>query len=187
LGYAAAIIFALLAVLATAFGVYARIQGDHAVAQSRRAQSVALASEGANMLGVNAPLGMLLSLQADEGDPTIQAESALFEAAQQPLDKLLVTGSPVYGAAFSPDGRVLATGDEGGHVILWNPVTGQKSATFTLGANSSIYALAYSPNGQAVAASDFQGQVGLWDSATGREVLALFEELNHTAAADKEF
>ena len=49
---------------------------------------------------------MLLSLQAYERAPTLQAESALIQAAQQPLDDLLsASGGPVDSVAFSPDGH----------------------------------------------------------------------------------
>ena len=77
-----------------------------------------------NLLPADGPLAMLLGLQAYERAPTIQAESAVIQAAQQPLDDLLAEGNAVFSVAFSPDGRTLAVGDYGGDVGLWDVATG---------------------------------------------------------------
>ena len=63
-------------------------------------------SRGHKLFSSNAPLAMLLSLQAYERAQTPQARSALIEAAGQPLSDLLAEGSgTVLSVAFSPNGQ----------------------------------------------------------------------------------
>ena len=118
-----------------------------------------MAAEATNLFSTNAPLAMLLSLQAYERAQTLQARSALIEAAGQPLRDLLAEGSAVESVAFSPDGRTLAVGDVGGHVGLWDTATGQRTATLAEG--SPVYSVAFSPDGQTLAVGDLNGDVAL--------------------------
>ena len=141
--------------------------------QSHVAQSQDMAAEAMNLLPADGPLAMLLSLQAYERAHTPQAESALIQAAQQPLDDLLVPGSTVRSVAFSPDGRTLATGEASGHVGLWDLATGHQTATLTEG--SFIYSVAFSPDGRTLAVGDHSGRVGLWDVATRQKIATLAE------------
>ena len=108
----------------TASGIFYALQ-QTAVSQSRLAWSEESA-EATRLLASDAPLAMLLSLQAYERAHTPQAESALIQAAQQPLDKLLVYGSSVDSVAFSPDGKILAVAGLDGDIGLWNVATGQR-------------------------------------------------------------
>ena len=163
-----------LAITASVVAVIAGIQRSHAISQSHLAQSQELAAEATNLFSTNAPLAMLLSLQAYERAPTLQARSALIEAAGQPLGALLGEGTnAVESVAFSPNGQILAAGDVGGHVGLWDIATGRRTATLAEG--HPVYSVAFSPNGQILAAGDEGGHVGLWDIATGRRTATLAE------------
>jgi hypothetical protein len=82
-------------VIVTVFYVNARNATRTAVSQSHIAQSENMAAEATNLLPADGPLAMLLGLQAYETAPTPQAESALLQVTQQPLDDLLVSGSQV--------------------------------------------------------------------------------------------
>ena len=104
-------VIVVLAIAASLVAAAAVIQRSDAVGQSRLAQSEEMAAEATSLLPADAPLAMLLSLQAYERAPTLQARSALIQAAQQPLNHLLQSGSPAYSVAFSPDGHTLAVGD----------------------------------------------------------------------------
>jgi hypothetical protein len=81
--------------------------------------------------------------------------------------------------AFSPDGRLLVSGDSNRAVRLWEVATGQE--VFTLqGHSREIAAVAFSPNGRLVASgsgvewhSDTvpeRQSIRLWDAFTGAEV-----------------
>ena len=94
---------------ATVLAVVAGTAEQSAQRARSEAQSEEMAAEATNLLPNDAPLAMLLSLQAYERAHTLQAESALIQASQQPLDELLVSGTEtVDGVAFSPDGKTLA-------------------------------------------------------------------------------
>ncbi|MEV1244440.1 WD40 repeat domain-containing protein [Nonomuraea sp. NPDC050022] len=74
--------------------------------------------------------------------------------------------------AFSPDGAILATGDESGRLAFWDVATGGKRGpTFRANPNDGvgITQIVFSPKGD-VAASIGAGQVQLWDVATPRKL-----------------
>jgi WD40 repeat protein len=166
-------VIVLLAVAASATAVVAVIQRSDAVSQSRLAQSEVLATEAMRQLPLNTPLAMLLSLQAYERAPTVQAGGALIEAAQQPLDAMLPSHSPVSSLAYSSDGATLAVGYDNGDIRLSKVATGRRIATFTEG--SLVDSVALSPDGRTLAVGDDKGHVRAWDVANGLR-LADFDE-----------
>jgi WD40 repeat protein len=167
-------VIVVLAVAASVVAIVAVVQRSDAVRQSHLAQSMEMAAEATNLLPIDGPLAMLLSLQAYERAPTPQAESALIQAAQQPLDYVLYfPGGTVRSVAFSPDGHTLAAGDYDGGIGLWDVATGRRIATLSEGSN--VRSVAFSRDGQTLAASDTDGHIGLWDVATGRRTATLAE------------
>ena len=69
--------------------------------------------------------------------------------------------------AWSPDGTRLATASDDETVRLWDPTTGQTTATLT-GHTDRVNAVAWSPDGTRLATASDDGTVRLWDPATGR-------------------
>ena len=75
-------------------------------------------------------------------------------------------------AAFSPDGRWLASGDDDKNIRIWDVSTGQEIAGSAV-TRSPIYAVAFSPNGRWLASASADKTIKLWDVATGREIHTL--------------
>lgn len=74
-------------------------------------------------------------------------------------------GRPVTSVAFSEDGSVLAVGDSGGHVSLFNGFNGAFIRALPLvGGTRGVGALAFSPGAPVgtLAVGDANGRVYLW-------------------------
>jgi len=69
----------------------------------------------------------------------------------------------IYSAAFSPDGKWLATASRDGSVILRDAVSGRELLTFRSLDGVSV-ALAFSPDGKLIASGSQNGTVHIWES-----------------------
>jgi WD40 repeat protein len=78
----------------------------------------------------------------------------------------------VHTIAFSPDGKHLASGGEGGTMCLWDARSGQQLRRWP-GHADQVFCVAFSADGLQLASAGADRKVKLWDVPTGREVLAL--------------
>ncbi|MFO7943973.1 MAG: TIR domain-containing protein [Anaerolineales bacterium] len=69
----------------------------------------------------------------------------------------------IWTAAFSPGGKVLATGSADKTVMFWDVENGQQIGEELGGFKSMVLSLRYSPDGSMLASGDQDGNVILWD------------------------
>jgi WD40 repeat protein len=75
----------------------------------------------------------------------------------------------VRSVAFSPDGKVVASGSQKNTIRLWDVETGEELKVLT-GHTGAVVGLCFSPDGKTLASSSWDRSIRLWDVATGNEV-----------------
>jgi WD40 repeat protein/transcriptional regulator with XRE-family HTH domain len=78
----------------------------------------------------------------------------------------------VFGAAYSPDGKYVATSSQDGVAKIWDAETGNLLHELK-GHTANIGMLAYSPDGTLLATASEDGTAKIWDAATGKTLLTL--------------
>ena len=111
------------------------------------------------------------------GDAGMDRTIRLVDLATGQVTALAGHTYSIQAAAFSPDGRTLATGSTDHTVRLWDLATGQTTATLTPH-GGYVVAVAFSPDGRALAAA-VDDTVRLWDLATGQPTATLFGHTEH--------
>ncbi len=96
-----------------------------------------------------------------------------------------LTGETIYngitGAAFSPDGTLIATGSDDLTAKIWDAVSGNElfaleghvSATAVIPPHEGVIDVTFDPAGSLVATAGADGTVKMWSTEDGRQVLDL--------------
>ena len=171
-------LLALTVTATSAAGIAVKDAADasrqHAISLSRQ-----LATESLIIASGDPLTARQLAVAAWRVYPTDQAASVMTTLLAEQQHDGILPGDPanggVTGAAFSPDGKLLATGYGDGTTRLWNPATEQavgaplRAGTSTIG---GVNAVAFSPDGKLLATADADGTVRVWNLAGGPAPLA---------------
>jgi WD40 repeat protein len=79
---------------------------------------------------------------------------------------------PVWAVAFSPDGKVVASGGVDGKIRLWEATSGKLLRQWRAHAGG-VRALTFAPDGNSLASGGFEGKVCLWDPDDGEQLRRL--------------
>ena len=87
--------------------------------------------------------------------------------------------STIEALAFTPDGKILASGGKDGTIRLWNTSTGNQTVRFSSDLNT---ALTFSTDGKILASIYDDKRIKLWDINTGRELITLKGNIGYSYA-----
>ena len=76
-----------------------------------------------------------------------------------------ISKGSVSAIAYSPDGRIIASGSYGNSIHLWNANSGQIISNLE-GHKESVFTLQYSPDGKTIASGSDDNTIRLWNSKT---------------------
>jgi Tol biopolymer transport system component len=102
----------------------------------------------------------------DENDKTVRIVNGETGAAVRSLSG---HGSMVNYAAFSPDGRRVASASDDKTLKLWDAATGRELRTLS-GHTEAVLSLAFSADGKRLVSGSADKTIRIWDAETGREI-----------------
>ena len=117
------------------------------------------------------PDGKTIASGGGHLDPSVYIWDA---ATGTEIHNLMGHGAAIWGIAFSPDGKLLASASHDGTIRLWDTAAGQQLQTLTGRANV-FHCVSFSPDGKTLASGSGL-EITLWDVATGRPLRTAIAE-----------
>jgi WD40 repeat protein len=121
------------------------------------------------------PDGRLLSindcLRVEVAGVCVEANVKLFDVATgETVQNLPGHSAFVWSAAFSPDGRMLATASADNTIILWDVASGEPIGSTLSNHGGPVRRVAFSPDGSRLVSAGLDNVVILWDVASGQAI-----------------
>ena len=154
-------------------GIVALLQRNEAREQRDNARSNELASAAQANLASDPELSIILAKEAVETVDTPRSQQALAQAISTSLLRMTLgdpSGPPMRAAAYSPDGKLIATGGEGG-VELWDAKSGAAVRSIS---STPAFDVDFTSDSERLAVAGEAGSLAIHDVADGSEA-ATFE------------
>ncbi|WP_197518365.1 WD40 repeat domain-containing protein [Mycobacterium sp. E3198] len=169
-------VIATVAVLSLGFAFYAQRQATQQRDAARRGLLQATAEKvGADALGIlnrDRPGSDARAIQemlaATALSPATTADYAVAAAVKLSWASKLISPGLTSTAAYSADGRRIASGGFDYTVRIWNADSGVETGQPLVGHHSPIIGVAFSPDGGRLVSAGEDGEVRLWDAQNGR-------------------
>ena len=157
-----------VASVAVILALLAGLLGLRAESEKQLATSRELAAAAVSSLASDPERSILLALQAESTAHTIEAANALHRSIPEARVLLVLHhGAKVWEAAYSPDGKRIATTGQDKTAKIWDANTGELLMTLT-GHTDEVTAISFSPDGRRVATSSVDQTAIIWDSKNGQ-------------------
>ena len=167
-----AVVAGTLTVVSSA-AVVALWQWAEAARQRRDAQSRELAAISQQHVDREPAVALDYAIRASDIRQTVEAERALSTAlALQKTQVILRQGTPVWRAAFSPDGTLVVAVPLEGVPGVWHAASGRQLHQLT-GHAASVTHAAFSPDGSRIVTVSADRKARVWDAATGQQIQQL--------------
>jgi tetratricopeptide (TPR) repeat protein len=145
-----------------------RAEEQTRLATSRRLAAKALSSLDDRVDVAQLDLALLLSIEAVQIENSFEARNSMLNGLQySPRLTGFLHGHPnkVNSVAFSPEGKILASGSRDGTLILWDVAERQPLGQPLTAHKREVMSLAFSPDGKILASGSGDNTVILWDVA----------------------
>jgi WD40 repeat protein len=179
----------VLLIASTIAAIVAEINRKEAKRQTSFALSRQLAAQSKGYISNQFDLALLLAVEAYGIRPIVEARNSLLAALT--LNPRLTTflrghQSPVYSLDFSPDDKMLVSGDADGQILFWDVATHQPLGV-PLDNKASVSAIAFSPDGARIVSGGGHYAFTVWDVATRTALFrrTLLESAQDSADEDK--